>query len=331
MSRTAKDTIEGLRTGFQRDAEGLRAFALEALCELTQSAGALWYQFGLLAGEPVPVRWQLRGADEVLMRPRVEQRIGWPHADPRVPAERWNRSFVTLRQVMDVETELWPSQLYRQCHEPAGVHDVLRLVVYHDGCFLGWIGALRGRGEARFSRADVRRVAPLAASLADALVRAEHIERPASDEGGGDLVVTCDGAVELASSAARELLGSAERRAGLRAWVGELDGGGAAPEILFGHRVRSARLSGPDGPRYLLHLEPTPRLRLHPSYVLSRAQREVGTLAAAGATATEIADMIDVAPSTVKTHLRQVYVRLHVASRAELALALDDLPRAAAR
>ena len=72
------------------------------------------------------------------------------------------------------------------------------------------------------------------------------------------------------------------------------------------------------GVRYLLNLDRIDPVRVHPSFVLSRTQREVAQLAAAGATATEIASMYGITPATVRAHIKQVYALLEIGSRAEL-------------
>lgn len=322
---SSRSTIETLRAGFPRDPAGLRAFVLDRLRLITQSSAALFYRFGVLDGEPVPVRWMARGVDEIFVSRRAAEGIGWPHADPRVPDRRWEGTFLTMRSVLDPETQLWPSPLYARCHEPAGVHDFLRLVVYDEGRFVGWVGALRRTGEPPFRRAEVRRLAPLARAISDALVMADRAERRSSPEEASDLVLGPDGAVELASLAAERLLAGHDVRGALRAWMGDVDRG-REPVMLLGHRVRWSRLIGAGGTRYLLRLEPIPSLEVHPIHVLSQAQREVAALAAAGATAKEIGRMTGISEATVRTHLRQVYLRLDVASRAELAHAFQDAP-----
>lgn len=61
---------------------------------------------------------------------------------------------------------------------------------------------------------------------------------------------------------------------------------------------------------------------------LTPAQYRVAAAAAAGATNREIAERLFVSLSTVETHLTSVYRTLGIASRAELAAALSDLPAA---
>lgn len=319
--------LDALRTGFANDPDGLRVFAVDLLRDRTQSSMGLWYRFGLIDGDPLPTRWHLAGADDLPVRRQIDERIPWPHGDPRLADHTWSRRFLTMRSLVQPE-KLWPTRIYRRCYEPAGIHDQLRLVVYHEGWFVGWIGALRARGEPPFTRTDLRRVRPLADALSDAMIAAERTERAGTPEEGSDLVLCPDGAIELASEGSRSLLERRGARDQLRAWVRRVDAGapGNAP-IISGYRMRWTRLHGASDVRYLVNLEPVAPLRLHPSFALSRAQRGIAMVAAQGATVSEIAATRDLAESTVRTHLRQVYERLGVSTRAELAHALSDMPR----
>lgn len=324
---TAFDAIlAALRGGFRSDPHGLRTYVVEVLRELTGSSAGVWYSLGSLDGEPLPTRWIVRGAPEALVTRRVEGRIPWLYGDPRVPDPRRNRRFVPLRSLIDPQTQLWHTPLYRKCWKPYGIHDEMTLAVCHEDAFVACVGVLRGPGEPTFARADLRRVAPLAGAIADALIAAEAFERARAPDEPSDLVVRADGTVELASEVARRVLALPHVAEELAAWARRVGACGTGPELLAGQRVRWTRLMGAGEPRYLLRLEPIPSLPLHPTYVLSRMQREIAALAAAGATAKEIAVMKAMALPTVRTHLRQVYERLHVGSRAELARAVDDAP-----
>jgi DNA-binding NarL/FixJ family response regulator len=64
---------------------------------------------------------------------------------------------------------------------------------------------------------------------------------------------------------------------------------------------------------------------------LTPAQREVARIAVRGATVNEIATHLNRSPETVRSHLRAIYERLGVASRVELAAALDGGPLARSR
>lgn len=85
--------------------------------------------------------------------------------------------------------------------------------------------------------------------------------------------------------------------------------------------IRVTRLSGPGPVHYLVAL--TPHARRPGDVGLSPAQLRVSRLAATGATARDIAQLVGIAPGTVRTHLSIVYRKLNVTTRVGLARALE--------
>lgn len=323
--------IDALRTGFTGDPDGLREYALDVMSELGQSAMCGWYEFGMVRGEPRPVRWKLRGVHQDVLRRQFEEDIPWPHADPRIPSPSWNRRFRMRGSVIDVEKTFWPSRLYQRCFKQFGVEDQLRMVVFHEGEFIGWAGVFRGPKDPRYVRADARRLQPIADALADALITAKRTERRGGAEQGADVVLTPSGKIDYASAEALAWIDKPEVRLELRRWLDEVENEAAdqaaraRPRVIDGCALSWSRLYGQSGrTRYLLHVEPYPIVRIHPSFELSRTQRKIAEFAAAGAAAHEIGQMLGIAPSTVRTHLREVYRILHVGSRAELVRVLDS-------
>jgi DNA-binding CsgD family transcriptional regulator len=78
-----------------------------------------------------------------------------------------------------------------------------------------------------------------------------------------------------------------------------------------------ARLLASDARHLLRALGETPPRR--PSTgPLSAREREVACMAAEGLTATQIAERLFISPHTARTHLKRIYERLAVSSRAEL-------------
>lgn len=71
---------------------------------------------------------------------------------------------------------------------------------------------------------------------------------------------------------------------------------------------------------------------LHPSraphtrwQTLTLREREVAALAAAGKQNAEIADVLQISPATIATHLKNIYRKLDIHSRRELANLLQDI------
>ncbi|MCA9548625.1 MAG: hypothetical protein KC933_01235 [Myxococcales bacterium] len=93
--------------------------------------------------------------------------------------------------------------------------------------------------------------------------------------------------------------------------------------VLHQHLVLRARpMVGPRA-MWLLELDRVAPVRVAADALLTPTQRVVAEYAAAGATVQEIARSVESAPDTVRTHLKEVYRRLEVASRVELARALE--------
>ena len=57
---------------------------------------------------------------------------------------------------------------------------------------------------------------------------------------------------------------------------------------------------------------------------LTARQLEVALLAVAGKSDREISDTLGVSPATVRTHLRNIFARLEISSRAEIARRIGE-------
>lgn len=86
--------------------------------------------------------------------------------------------------------------------------------------------------------------------------------------------------------------------------------------LIAGHPVQVVRLHGEE-PAFLLVIHPRPAPG--PLAVLTPRQREVARIAAAGVTAAETAAALGLSEETVRTHLRDIYARLDIGTRVELA------------
>ena len=311
--------IETLRSGLATRPTELRRYALDVVNELAEGAGGLWYEVGMVGDNPLPVRSMTSGM-HVPIENQLAERIPWPTTDPRLPPKSWNRSFLLLSSIIrDLDTELRPTRLYERVWAPSKMEDQLRMVVYHRGEHVAWIGAGRRVGDPPFTRADQRRLLPVADALADALITARATERAGEPEQGCDLLVDSRGVVTYASATARAWIDRIDAKPWLRRWARAADRNEPLPLCIDGRRVRWSRMYGEGGRvRYLLHLELLAPVRVPPTFVLSRMQREVAQLASAGATATEIASMYGVTAGTIRAHMKQIYELLEISSRAEL-------------
>jgi DNA-binding CsgD family transcriptional regulator len=325
MSAAAVRVIDELRTAFTGDSDGLRRHALVRLCELGEASDAVWYEFGQVDGRVLPTRWLTRGPANTpaLMERWSREGLGWLHTDPnRLPRDWLGRFRCTSRSIREPERTFYPTPFYQRVVAPARISDQLRMFVSHRGQLVAWIGVMRFEGDNDFVRRDERRVSPIAAALSDALVGAYAADRRGQPEEGCDLVLTPTGRVELASRSAQALADDEGAREALKRWVREVDAGGASAPVICGMALRWTRLHASDRVRYLLHLDRAAPVRLGAVTDLSPTQRSVAELACAGLTAPEIGAQLSIKPSTIRAHLKAIYMRLEVSSRAELARAL---------
>lgn len=97
-----------------------------------------------------------------------------------------------------------------------------------------------------------------------------------------------------------------------------------AVRILEAAGLRRAADQGRRALRSMGHRPAPPRRRADPAAPLSDRELEVARLFAEGLTTTEVAERLFISPHTATTHLRHVYARLGVRSRAALTRALLD-------
>lgn len=131
-------------------------------------------------------------------------------------------------------------------------------------------------------------------------------------------VLEQNGDLSMCSEAARTWL-TASRHRRLREFVAALDGRLERPVrvCIDGVSVRVVSMAGRDS-ALGLWIECSD----DPIDALSPRLRQVAEFAAAGATATEIADTLELSTHTVRGYLKDVYRRLGVANRVELSARL---------
>lgn len=97
----------------------------------------------------------------------------------------------------------------------------------------------------------------------------------------------------------------------------------AAVVVMDFGEVRITRIRDSRSIRFLVEL-PLRTARSATEKLLSKTQIQVARRAAEGVTLQEIARAMNRSPDTVRSHLREIYRRLDVANRVELASALAD-------
>ena len=111
---------------------------------------------------------------------------------------------------------------------------------------------------------------------------------------------------------------------GFRLWSAELSARAADAWAAVGDQ-RAAALSqrSSDGQRSQLPEAMTPALaRAHRVEPLTRREREIAAVAATGVSNSDIAERLHVSVRTVETHLHNIYRKLGIAGRGQLAAAI---------
>ncbi|MFB6373903.1 MAG: LuxR C-terminal-related transcriptional regulator [Bradymonadaceae bacterium] len=128
------------------------------------------------------------------------------------------------------------------------------------------------------------------------------------------------GSIEYATRSGREWL-TPERRRFIEKIVDEADGDDTTRLRRDGYQVVLHSMFGALGHRLLVTVSENDDVS-EAADVLTERQLEVAEYAASGATGPEIADALDVEPSTIYDHLQKIYDRLEIGSRAELTRAV---------
>jgi DNA-binding CsgD family transcriptional regulator len=231
--------------------------------------------------------------------------------------------FVSIREFYD-DDYLSTLPIEQNFFRPLRVRDQLRAVMFDGDQFIGWIGlARRGTNRDRFRPGEVARLQRVASEVKAALVAARAVE----DENLADAICAVfapEGRIEHASMAFSRWL-SDDRESYLRTWVRRFDAGHdqRVTKVLAGAQVRMLRMDGPTGVRYMVTVDRAQRFTLDRRHWLTPRQLEVAELAIAGATNAEIARYLGISGETVKSHIKNIYRRLHVGTRAELAALLS--------
>lgn len=213
-----------------------------------------------------------------------------------------------------------PPKVVEHLWKPFGITDTLAMNVCRGSEYLGSVSIYRTEGSPRFTQADARRAAedvPMVRQVLEAADDADtRMKAPVGAhvlDANGKLMFTvpgqdrCPDGVRMLEAAAREFL--AARRSG---------------ELLIGHSVVSmSHLNGPTGAAVLAIVRPVHRCLVPDILHLTRLKRTIATYASHGATIAEIASAMSRKPETIRAHLKDIYSKLGVSSRVELAELVD--------
>lgn len=216
------------------------------------------------------------------------------------------------------------SALRRHFYAPLGIGDDVRAVLFDGARYLGRVSVHHERADA-LSPA-VATLNHLVPEVLAALKVADRLEHAALDP-APHFVCTPTGAVACASASGERWL-TAARAAALAEVVRRADRARLfEAEVAFvdGARATIVRLHGASV-AYLATLRASDVPRLGPAHLLTPRQREIAEYALVGATVREIAQTLGLAPDTVSDHLKTIYRRLGVGSRAALVAALRPAP-----
>lgn len=322
---SVRAALASLRDLDTLDPVAIREQVTRAIRDVGEGEAAAFWSLGETDGRVVPIR--LHAVDVPQVEVYWDALRGTDFADPTLDPRRPKRDSANRFQpavASGFVRALAETSAYHLLWRRIRLRDQLRGYLYHGGRFLGTLAAGRFEGTTPFGRRDARHLRAILGAVQGALLSAEAAE---VRDGAADLVVRPDGTLELASSAAIAWLSMPRFRARVEAVVCALERGDLhGLENLALASVRWVRLHGVGGHVYLLHFAPAAPLAIAPDGTLSRAQRRVAEFLAAGATVRETAHAMGVAPETVRTHLREVYRRLGIGSRAELTRALRSSP-----
>ena len=224
-------------------------------------------------------------------------------------------TFVDMRNTSTFEG----SEIREGYLDPLSIHSWIRIHVYHGDQFVGHLGCYHRGDDPRCDSQMRRDFERLNAPICAALANAEVLRRAQFPDDDACVLINPEGEVECATSAAAPML-SADRRDGLRRATRRLDAGDVEQCVgaFDGVEGRITRMEGGGMLRYVARLTPIAPVTVDPLCRLTPAQRRVAEYAAAGATAAEIAETLQLSVHTVRTHIRNIYRRLQISSRIEL-------------
>ena len=308
----------GLSTGFAEgvgiSSQGLREALLDSLRTLRTKTRAdiVWFhRAAMVDGRPRYVGIETVGSPSGAALKALE---GEPIEREPVDLERPGRRFGGSLIRAAVDPVLGPAH-HRQVYGPAGWTHELSMLVYDGPRFVGRIVAVGGRRG--FISSAPRYWNGVRESLARFVRQFDVQRQQCVPVTSGMFVIDQGRRVEFGSNGVWSWLSMPE----FRERFGQVGSSSSDSELrLVGDaQVRATRMTSPGRAGLLVEVAPATPVMLAPDGALTPTQRKVAEFACHGATTQEIATTMEMSVETVRTHMREVYRRLEVASRVELA------------
>lgn len=325
MSTSVEDAKASLESIDGNDPRQMRGQVLEAVREAVPCDSVIFTKILPHQGEyhyTGPVSIGDRDVEEFLDEQDGTRAPIEGHWRPERPGPDEQNQFVDMHydpeKLVDSEDDL-----LRTVYGANHICTQARSLLYDGKQFLGYFAVWRRRS-VPFDDEELRLLNRLREPILSVLAAAERadlseLEVPADvlfEPEGPSVEYASDSASEWLHADRLEALGRVVRRA-------RREDSFPTTRLVDGKKCRVARLDGALGTRYSLTIQPTEPPELAPEAALTPRQREVAEFAAVGATAREIADTLDVSTNTVRDHIRRIYRRLGIGSRAELARKIE--------
>lgn len=212
-----------------------------------------------------------------------------------------------------VDPVLGPAH-HRQVYGPAGLTHELSMLIYEGSRFIGRVIAVGGRRG--FISSAPRYWNGIREAVSRFIRQYDTQRRQCVPVSRGTFVIDQSRRVEFGTNGAWAWLSMPD----FRERFGQVSGPSDTELRLVGDaEVRVARMTNPGRAGLMVEVAPAAPVRLAPDGSLTPTQRKVAEFACEGATTQEIAATMEMSVETVRTHMREVYRRLEVASRVELA------------
>jgi DNA-binding NarL/FixJ family response regulator len=296
------DTAQGLRAAVVRDLIGTSGAGLGAYHNVVVVDGELYWHDLQPQGDPAGTAF-LRALSG---RPVSEVMDVTPAA------------LSTVNRFSEVTDEDFRSnKAYAAVWRPLKLVSCVAMNAVVGNTLVGWVGAWRLEGQGPFGRPVLKQLQGRADAYLRCLETASRLDG-LSVGVRGLILLTAAGEVAFACEAGRRWQADASLLARLRDAVRLPEP--LAPFSAHGTIVRISRVESESGDRlYCADLVPVDAWQVPELITFSVQQRRVAEFAALGATAPEIARSLGVSDSTVRTYLKQIYDKLGIASRVELA------------